>query len=174
MRKTIRYILILTIAAGLSFMIYKIINKIDEKKQKETQRQVLPDFEFFTLDSVPYRKSDILSGHSILIIYFNPDCDQCDYEAKEIKANINKFYNTQILMISNSISDNIRIFADKFNLTEEPSVRFLMDTKGLYYQIFDARNTPNIFIYNKDHQLLKHYEGQTKIEAILKHLSNEN
>lgn len=170
MKKQLKHILILLLTLFLGVMLFLIKDKLDEKKEKETLRQTLPAFEFITLNGIVFNNSYLKNNENILIIYFNPDCEECQHEAKQIKDNIHLFNNTRILMISRGSSDKILQFASKFNLINESNIIFLIDTKEIYYQIFDAKMVPNIFIYDSSHQLVKHYEGQTKTETILKYL----
>ncbi|MBL4655445.1 MAG: redoxin domain-containing protein [Bacteroidia bacterium] len=170
MKKNLKYIFLLILVVGISTMVFQILGQLEEKKLKKANRQTLPNFEFVDLNNERFTNAQLIPDKNVLIIYFNPQCDECQYEASEIRENIQQFESTHILMVSNSPQEDVKSFAIEYKIDNLKEISILLDTREIYYEIFDASTVPNLFIYNKEHLLVKQYEGQTKIEAILKYL----
>jgi peroxiredoxin len=159
--------LFLMCAAG--YMIYKIVEIKTENEVIKITRQTLPKFNFYNLDSIATNNSFIKKDRPVVIFYYNADCEFCQFEAVEINKNILLFKDAQIIMVSfNSLKD-INAFAIQYGLIY-PNITLLQDPKYEFTRWFGKASIPSIFIYNAQHQFIKEYHGETKIEAILKHL----
>lgn len=128
-----------------------------------------------TLDSLPIVRMDsskyeFPNPATAVVILFNTTCEHCQYEASEIKKSINSFSQSSILMISSEGIKTIKAFAEQYDLHTEPSVTFAKINPEDHYKTFGSVSIPHIFIYGKDHKLIKEFKGETKIEAILKYL----
>ena len=119
------------------------------------------------MDSTVFQLSSI---PTTLLIYFNTECEHCQYEADEIKRSIKYFKEKKIVFIS---SENIKSI-DEFSLTRGfniyPFIYFVKIAPEDVYNTFGSIHAPHIFIYGKDRKLIKEFEGETKIEAILQYL----
>ncbi len=101
MRKIIKITVLVIIAVFLSYMFFRIHHKIEKKDEIAQRIKSIPKFSFFNvLNKDIFTDDSIKNGDPCLIIYFNPDCEFCQHEAKQLSANIQKFSNVQILMIS--------------------------------------------------------------------------
>ncbi|MDX9880766.1 MAG: redoxin domain-containing protein [Prolixibacteraceae bacterium] len=111
-------------------------------------------------------------NQSIMIIYFHPECEHCQYEAKEIGLHANEFANVNMLMITPDDSlQRIENFAEENHLWELSNLELLMDAGDSFRKYFGTAKIPTVFIY-KNNKLLKKYSGETKIEAILEIINN--
>jgi thiol-disulfide isomerase/thioredoxin len=104
------------------------------------------------------------------IIYFNTECDHCQYEATQIQQNIVQFKDSQILMLSIEPLANIRRFIKTYKLEGFSNLQVGQITGKNAVETFGFKSVPHILIYNDENQLVKEYKGETKIEAILKYL----
>ncbi|MBL4654607.1 MAG: redoxin domain-containing protein [Bacteroidia bacterium] len=158
------FFLVAIIIGFFSFQYF--ITSNDSGKSSNTNN-LLPKFSFYTLDNQEFRNKDIAKKHYVLFIYFNTQCDHCYYQAEDIKDNIESLHDVQILFTSNDVIENIKIFASEVELENEPNVQFLSDPTKSYYDLFEPGIIPNIFVYDKSHKLLEHFEGQTEVKNIL-------
>lgn len=158
---------ILFITSG--YMIFKIIKKREALDNIAITKQTLPNFTFYTLDSIATTNNFIQKDKPVCVFYFNADCEHCQYEAKEINKNIGLFKSTQIVMVSFNAISEIKQFAKLYGLNY-PNITFLQDPKYEFKNWFGKTSVPAVFIYNAQHQLVKEYHGETKIEAIIKYL----
>ncbi len=102
-----------------------------------------------------------------MIIYFSPDCEYCQYEATQLKNDMRYFDRTEILMVTRSDEATTEEFARDYGLSQYSNVHFLLDKTDQFYKTFRTHFFPSIFIYNKEHKLIKKFIGETKIEAIV-------
>ncbi|MBA7586881.1 hypothetical protein ES708_28888 [subsurface metagenome] len=124
----LKYILIITLLCGLSFLCYSITIKIRQKKIVESKIQTLPQFNFQDIFSSTFNSSNINNNNPCLIIYFHPECEYCHYEVEQISLNIDRFCHFQIIMISPASRESVKDFANKYHLLEFDNISVLIDT----------------------------------------------
>ncbi len=156
----------LVIAAALS-LAYLTIEKISAKKTKAHKVSILSVANFLNSDSTTVK---ISTDSNVVLIFFNPECEHCQYEARGIKENVNDFKNTELIFISSESIAAIQRFASQYNLENYPFVHFTKINREEIFDTFGTLSVPHIFIYDKDHKLIKEFKGETKVEAILKYL----
>jgi len=169
-RKYLLVVFGLIIFGLICYFCYRIFTKVQQKKGISENIQTIPNFTATQLDSTIF-KANMLYDRPIIIIFFNTECEHCQYESKELAKHQNDFKNVQLLMISSENLSKIKVFIQQYNLTGFV-LPLQMDTK-LIVDTFGAISIPNIFIYNKSHHLVKQFKGETKIEALLKY-TNQN
>lgn len=109
-----------------------------------------------------------LEGKSILI-FFQPDCDHCQREAKEISEHIDAFKGYQVYFTSTAALDAMNQFAKDYQLAEKPNIFFAQTTLDEILSSVGPISAPSMFIYS-DQKLIKHLDGETPIAEILKYL----
>jgi thiol-disulfide isomerase/thioredoxin len=149
------------------FMVYGIVEKVIDIRRAGEKELILNEGSLFNTDSTTYQ---VDFSNPIILIYFNSECEHCQYEATEIKKSISLFSKTSILMISSEPIEAIKVFSGQYELSNEPAVTFAKINRDDVYKTFGSVSIPHIFIYGKDHKLVKEFKGETKIEAILKYL----
>jgi thiol-disulfide isomerase/thioredoxin len=107
-----------------------------------------------------------------VVIAFQPDCEHCQYEAKNIKDKSAELRGVNIAFLTSASDSLAKKFADDYGLNTQLSVRVFGNQKILLDSL-GVKTIPTVFIYNKDKQLVKRFDGETKIEAILKYISPE-
>lgn len=155
------------------YLAFSIPRKIREQAQRQERVQVLPAFEFTRLDNVTFSNEKLQSSLSALIIYFNPECEHCQYEARAIRDSLHRFAATNVMLVSDEPLERLQQFAQEYDLADQPNIHILYDEKRQFKDFFGTSMVPSIFIYNREQQLVKHFKGETKIEAILKYLDLE-
>lgn len=171
MRKIIKIIISIILILFLSYMLTIIIKKVKHKSLITEQIQTIPQFLFVNIsNNKAYTNKDIENNKACLIIYYNSECNHCEYEAEQISTHIDKFENYQILMISYESLENILAFKEKYKLNNN-LITFLQDPKYQFDDIFGNSPIPTSFIYNKNRKLVKQFKGEVKIETLLKYLA---
>ncbi|MEQ8240313.1 MAG: redoxin domain-containing protein [Cyclobacteriaceae bacterium] len=101
-----------------------------------------------------------------VLFFFNSECEHCQWEVKQTQENIGLFKGYQLLFVSFEPRTEAIDFLRKHNLSQyylEAAPDKVMSTfKG---------GVPQTFIYKNDN-LVKHFKGEVKIEAILNALQN--
>jgi peroxiredoxin len=125
----------------------------------------LPDLTVTRLDNASLRIKE-LKGRNILIL-FQPDCDHCQRETREIKANLPAFQDYTLYFVSNYPAEQLRQFANDYQLAAEPNVVFGTTTVEAILQTLGPQPSPSVYIYDGQGRLVKSFLGETKVEKIL-------
>jgi peroxiredoxin len=125
----------------------------------------LPDMTITKLDNSQLRVKE-LTGKNILFL-FQPDCDHCQRETREIKAHLPAFKAYTLYFISNYPADMLRKFSQDYELASEPNVIFATTPVEGILNTLGPLPPPSLFIYDAHGRLVKSFLGETKIEQIL-------
>ena len=128
----------------------------------------LPAF-MMTLTSGEQQMSNSLPGNLILIFY-NPDCDHCQREAKEIGERLDLFRKYSLYFIAASPMERIKQFAMEYKLAGQSNVVFAAAAVPDVVREMGPMGTPCMFIYSQEKELKKKFDGETPIEEIAKAL----
>lgn len=145
-------------------IIYFIAERIAQKKAIVEKIQTLSSSSLFTLDSVQF---NISSPKFTVLVYFNSECEHCQYELSEIKKNMRSFQSSQLLLISSENISEIKKVAVEFDFT---NAVFLKINREDVFEKFGALSVPHLLLYSSDQKLIKEFKGETKIETILQYL----
>ncbi|HEX5170785.1 MAG TPA: redoxin domain-containing protein [Cyclobacteriaceae bacterium] len=105
----------------------------------------------------------------IILIFFQPDCDHCQREAKAISEHLNAFARYKIYFTTTEDFNAINQFANTYLLSDKTNIYFAQATLDEILNSVGPISAPSMFIYS-DRKLVKHLDGETPIEEILKHL----
>jgi thiol-disulfide isomerase/thioredoxin len=170
MKKRLSFILLgSAIIMGLCFISMKIVETNHEKEKQKALLATLPVF------SSPDMKSHIIDDNLLtkntpsVFIAFHPECEHCQYEAKSINDKQKELANTNIIMFTSANDSLIHAFARAYGLDSLKNVHILNDSTNTMRQLFAIKAMPTVIIYNAQNQLVKRFNGETKIDAILKY-----
>jgi len=167
-KQTIIAVLIM-IVFGLIYFGYQTIQEQIIKKEIERNAQKMPSLSFYALNQTIFNYNNV-KKNSTLIIYFHPECEHCQYEAKELLENKEHFSKVSILMVSPAPLIQIKQFNTEYHLDKISTLKVLWDKERKFKSYFGTSIFPTVLIYNNKNRLQKKYKGEVKIEAILKHL----
>jgi len=108
-----------------------------------------------------------LSGKTILI-FFGASCDHCQREAPQIHKNLNGFEHHALYFISMDAFPVIDKFALDYGVNNQPNIRFVRADGASVANSLGYLQTPTILIYAANRKLIKRFDGETKVEEILK------
>ena len=167
MKKTLKIILPILVISLLAFMGYKVVSKINHKKQVAENIKKMPAFSYFTLENKIFTNENLEEGKPTLFIYFNSECDFCNHEAEMVQQNIEQLKAIQVVFISYEPIEKIKQFATKFKLLNHANISFLSDSKISFATTFDVTSMPCLVLYDKENNLIEKIKGQVKIETVL-------
>ena len=105
-----------------------------------------------------------------VLIFFNPDCDHCQREAKDISEQKNVFRDYTLYFISIDSIPKIKQFAREYDLMEDNFIFAQADNYQVYVAVGAFQAVPAIFIYEKK-KLVKKTEGEIKLDELKKYLN---
>jgi hypothetical protein len=146
--------------------------KTAKKNEKATgapavTRNDLPSMNVTTLNG-SLVNTQKLEGKSILIL-FQPDCDHCQREAKEIRQHIEAFKEYNVYFISADPMLAIEKFAKEHDLLGRTNFSFGMTTVDNVLNSFGPIPAPSVYIYS-DQALVQKFNGEVSIDKILQAL----
>jgi cytochrome oxidase Cu insertion factor (SCO1/SenC/PrrC family) len=168
MKKIIIFILIFCLIGITILLVIKTVNKINDKKQIDKYISCLPDLTIITPDLEVLKLYSLTNNKPIVLIAFNTSCDICHNEINDVIANIKRFKNVKIIMVSSEPMDSLISFQKKYELKKYANIFLGQVNDVLTEDKLGIEIIPQIFIYNSDKNLIKVFKGETKIDAILK------
>ena len=172
MKKIFKIVIPILVISLLAFMGYKVVSKINHKKQVAENIKKMPAFSYVTLENKVFTQESLVQSTPTLFIYFNSECDFCNHEAEMVQQNIEQLKDIQVVFISYEPVEKIKQFATKFNLLHHANISFLSDSKITFATTFDVKSMPCLVLYDKDNNLIEKIKGQVKIETVLEKFHN--
>ncbi len=105
----------------------------------------------------------------LILIFFNPDCDHCQNEAKAIAENKKLFEGYQLYFISSDSVHNIVKFAGDYQLNEPNMHLGTATPPDVYRAMGPIDAVPAIYIYS-DRKKVKEFKGEVTVEELRKYL----
>lgn len=173
-KRTTLIIVVIGILSLLSYLGYNVIYKVKEKNQVAKQLEIIPDFEFLTLEQQPFTKANLKPNLNTIFIYFSSECDFCQHEAQIISDNLDSFKNVQFIFVSTEPIATIKQFLEQYNLDAKTKITFLYDNNNTFSSQFDANSIPYLLIYNQNQKLIKKHKGQLNAKGILRVLQQND
>ena len=128
----------------------------------------VPPLKLLQVDSVTYfTKEKLQKNKPSLIIIFNPGCEHCQHETKEITANIDKFKNIQIVMTTPDSFDKMKDFYKEYKLKDYPNITVGRDERFTLPSFYAIHNLPFMAFYDKKQKLISVHEGSFPIDKVL-------
>jgi thiol-disulfide isomerase/thioredoxin len=160
-----RPVIIITLLCALFFSA-----KPFEKKHQHAAMQVngYPNMNLIFPDG-SIRSALNLPPKSILIFYF-PDCDHCQREAADISKHLTAFKNYHVWFIAVVSFPEIQKFAIDYKLVGYNYVHFVRTEPKDITDNYGGIQTPSLYIYSKEKKLVKAFNGETKVEEMIKFL----
>lgn len=168
MKKYLKIIIPILVLGAIAFMGYKVVSKINHKKEVAENIKMIPEFTYHTISGKEFSNSDLKNAIPTVFLYFNSECEHCQSEAEEIRDNTEKFQNVQLVFISFEEPKKITVFAKKYKLIGYDNITFLCDSKVSFATTFDVNSLPSLVIYDRNKKLIEKIKGEVKIENILK------
>lgn len=159
----------------LTFTVFIVLYVFYNSHQQITVKEKLKKYTLseasLNIYTVPDSSTFYFSSSSrVLLIFFNTECEHCQYEMKELKKNLASFKNTEVVLMSSENIFQIKKFSEEYGLAGQPNVHFTKINADQIYRTLGSLSVPYIFIYGKDRNLLKEFKGETRMEAIIKYL----
>lgn len=170
MNSRIKAILIIAfIVTAITVLISLTISNLKKKEQRMANNKYIPNLNLSLTDSTSIN-TKIPGSNFTILIFFNSECEYCVYEASEIRSAIQALSNISIIFISTEELTLIRKFGEDQGLLHYQNVFFAQISHTALSETFGHLSIPHIFIYDSSHNFIKEFNGETKVEAILKYV----
>jgi thiol-disulfide isomerase/thioredoxin len=156
----------------ISFTVVCIISFVHSNVYAQTGK--VPSFRMVQADGKIFRAENLPFGKPIIIIYFSPECDDCQKLTDELLARINEFKNASVAMITYLSVDAVSQFEARNNLKKYGN--FYIGTEGNYLFVknyYSIEQFPFIALFSKDGDLIKkYYSKEINVSDLVDHLKN--
>jgi peroxiredoxin len=171
MKRFLKYMIGICLLAIGCWLATRTYQSYQSKKESENRIQTLQHCCFESLTGRQICVDEFDTRKPTVIIYFNPECEHCQYEASEIGKQAERFEKANMILITpDDSTKRVEAFATKYHLWEVDNLTILIDRDHRFKNYFGTSVFPSVFIYGPDKKLLKMYKGEVKIEAIINSL----
>lgn len=158
---------------ALTFISYAGFSQPDSAKEKPIYLRfpTIPEFTIYKApDSTAFTRNDLKKNKNTLFMIFSPDCEYCQHEIEMLLKDIDKFRNTQIVMITYLPYNEMIKFYHIYKIANYPQITMARDTKFFFPVFFKVQNLPSLYVYDKKGDFKKAFEGDVKPDTILAQL----
>lgn len=147
-------------------------NKIDPSFLKyQKMGGPLPELKIETNHSKTITNKDLKVKHHLLLIIFNPTCSHCIKMSKLICSHANLFKNTKVVfMAQQGMMSYFPDYEKKTGFDQHPEFILGVDKNFTIDKLANYKLLPMINIYNKEHQLVKTFNGDIPLDSLKQYL----
>lgn len=109
-------------------------------------------------------------NHKMILVLFQPDCDHCQDEAKQIRSRLDAFKDYDMYFISSEANEVIMKFSKDYDLFNKPNVKFGHTSVDDVLNHFGSISTPSIYIYKESGELVQSFDGLVDVQVIVQYL----
>lgn len=124
----------------------------------------LPDMPLTRPDNTQFSAKE-LQGKTVLII-FDPDCDHCQRQAKEMQQFLPAFSTYTVYFVSFAATDKMQRFFMEYNLAG-PNINFAYSPAETIFRLLGPIQFPATYIYSEQGRLVKSFIGETPMSQIV-------
>jgi len=130
----------------------------------------MPQIDYVTLSGRSTLMPD--SSREIIVIYFNKDCNHCQYELSLLDSNVKSLQNVRIYLLTSEEDFFKTVAPSKWkNLDTSKNVTFGVINKEEYKSKYGTTATPSLYFFNREGRLKDMIIGEVKIDRILQIMS---
>jgi peroxiredoxin len=167
-KKAILTIILAAIFAVIMLLIiFKSLNQVTAIQHPHR----MPAFRFLNLQHEPLTIDTVECTHSV-VIFYSPGCAFCEHEGAELARNAAQFMECKLFFITMEPLDSAKAYTVRHQLLSHAGYYSLVDTTRLAVLEFGVRIIPTTFIYDRDKNLIKAFEGEINAKRLAKAISD--
>ena len=130
--------------------------------------QHVPAFKIFTApDSTAFTNEELKKNKPVVVMFFNPDCEHCQKETKELLAYKEELKDIQIVMTSALPYKLIKDFYTEYNIASMTNIKMGQDVNYKLGTKYHPTRYPAIYVYDAAGNLAKVFAGNIGVPAII-------
>lgn len=161
MKKKAVFALGFVVLVFLSWMGYTGVQKLNKKEAVEDAQSTLSEM----LNRLG--RSDVDIAQSSILVFFNSECEHCQWEIEQLDKNLEKCKKHQLLLTSFEPENEALAFLRQHNLSD-----FYLKSPPEKVMSAYTGGIPQTLLYQNG-KLIKHFKGEVKIESVLNAFSQE-
>ncbi len=159
MKRTIIIISLIFLLLFGSLQLFVFLSRPTPKEELSLRLAQLPEIALTGLDGSAF---ELRTNKSLVLIYFNSECDHCQRELKAIRDQIELFSSSSVVLMSSQSLEEFASFANGLNFEAFPNVRFGQIKPEQLAETFGSLALPQIFVFSADGKLVTLFSGETK------------
>lgn len=118
----------------------------------------VPPFRMTQADGRLFKAENLPYGKPILIIYFSPDCEECQKLTGELLGRIDDFRNISIAMITYQSIENVKKYVSKNKLNNYSNIYIGTEGSSLFVRNwYNIMTFPFLILYNSNGDMIRMY-----------------
>jgi thiol-disulfide isomerase/thioredoxin len=153
--------------AGCLITVLLILTSFDSYSQTSK----LPPFQMLRADGRLFKAQELPIGKPIVLIYFSPECEECQKLTEELVSKIEDYWKASVAMVTYLPVNTLPDFISKYKLNIYPNI--FVGTEGNAFflrEYYRIQRFPFIALYNKDGDLIKVFYNETNLTNVTKRL----
>jgi cytochrome oxidase Cu insertion factor (SCO1/SenC/PrrC family) len=156
----------------LIFILVAFFTVFNSSAQADTTLKYIknPTIPSFSITKVPdssnLTQNQLKKKKPLVFFFFNPDCDHCHQETKNLIAKIDQLKDVQILMISILDFNSIKKFYKEYKIANYPNITMARETTYNLPGFFSIHSIPDVYVYDKQGKFLKTFKKTFPVEEI--------
>jgi peroxiredoxin len=169
MKRLLKCLIVIALLAVGGWLVTRTYQTVQAKKEIGERVKTLQHCSFESLNGGQIFVDEFDNRKPTVIIYFNPECEHCQFEASEIGKEAGQYAKANMILITpDDSTKRIEAFAIKYHLWEVDNLTILLDREKQFKNRFGTAVFPSTFIYGPDKKLIKMFRGETRMDAIIK------
>jgi thiol-disulfide isomerase/thioredoxin len=155
------------------FILTCLLYKAGYSQQDETAGSInkirqIPAFNILKVpDSTGFTSRQLIKQAPLVLLFFNPDCDHCQEQVKELLAHKNELKQLQIVMVSALPYALIKTFYENYQVASMPNVIMGQDENFALGSIYKPARYPSLYLYDAGGSLAKVFAGNVTAAVLL-------
>ena len=126
-----------------------------------------PPLQLKTVDDKDFTSKDLKSQNTI-IMFFSPSCHHCQDQMDEMMKREKDLKSYQVVLATYQPEEEMANFHKYYQLNRHPNYVLGRDTKFLLPPFYKIGSLPYLALYDKKGNFITSYEGNVKVDAMLK------
>jgi thioredoxin-related protein len=127
----------------------------------------IPPFRIIMANEKVLKAEDLPTGKPVIIIYFSPDCEECQKLTEDLLKRMNDFKKASIAMVTYLPVNYVKQFVTKYKLDMYPNI--FVGTEGSSFIVryyYNIQTFPFIALFNKSGDLVKSYYKEENLNDL--------
>ncbi len=163
-RKRLGLILGVLLLGAAGWLGFRTVSGLNAKKEALTRRQHLAEFTVYK--NQHSEQLALVGSLPTVVMYFNPDCEHCQYEAEQLPRHPTLLKKAQVWLLSTEPLPRLQTFAKRYRLDTLPHVSVAHIEARVAFDSLGFRMVPHLLVYGADGRLKKEFKGETRWEAV--------
>ena len=132
-----------------------------------SQSGKVPPFQMLQSGGKVFRAQDLPIGKPIVIIYFSPDCEECQVLTNDLIRRADEFSRASVAMVTYLPVEYVTKFISKNKLNYYPNIYVGTEGSSLFLKgYYNIEKFPVIALYTKNGDLVKIWKQEDSLKEV--------